>query len=424
MMDGQDYFAPARFQPPPRRSPWILLRWLLLGLALVGLAFGIWYGIQHLLVGSMRAQMSSILPAAGVKVGEPLEWRELARRPLATITGTGTMGGLFADDFDGDGDQELLVIGPRGQSLLYEADGTSKAVGVSGIDFMMGGVSWDYDRDGTAEIVVPTILGDIQRGVRQGRSAEEMFISQDLPVYDLSGGEVARLEAVAATSGSVLVADMDGDGWPELLATKPDPQQRYGSATLVAFGAKGKKVWQLSNAMTTFAVCGDVDGDGLAEMITPAERMKVLAADGRDQERVTLHRWPGTVEPAVHPLHCADLDGDGRDEVLFCSSISDPTLGYLDCSANCVVDMAFPAGPEQAWVAVSTQTAVGGFLRGTQAMIAAATPSCGALLLFDPSGTCQYYEEFGEMIWGISALRSGGQDYLVVQLTERVLVYP
>ncbi len=34
------------------------------------------------------------------------------------------------------------------------------------------------------------------------------------------------------------------------------------------------------------------------------------------------------------------------------------------------------------------------------------------------------FEEFGDAVWAMKRLRSGGQDYLVVRLTTRILIYP
>jgi len=35
-----------------------------------------------------------------------------------------------------------------------------------------------------------------------------------------------------------------------------------------------------------------------------------------------------------------------------------------------------------------------------------------------------YYEEFGDMTFGLVSCSAGGRDYLVVQLADRLLVYP
>ena len=58
------------------------------------------------------------------------------------------------------------------------------------------------------------------------------------------------------------------------------------------------------------------------------------------------------------------------------------------------------------------------------AVTASGFPFGNALLIFDASGNCKYYEEFGDVVWDIARLRSGGQGHLVVQLTTRLLIYP
>jgi hypothetical protein len=48
----------------------------------------------------------------------------------------------------------------------------------------------------------------------------------------------------------------------------------------------------------------------------------------------------------------------------------------------------------------------------------------GNLVLFDASGTAVYNEVFSSALMGIAQLTEGGQDHLVVQLEDRILVYP
>ena len=287
------------------------------------------------------------------------------------------------------------------------------------MQYMLGGVSWDYDRDGIAEIVVETMLGDVQRGARRGRSAEEIFMSTDLPVYDLNGREAARLQAVAAMSGSMLVADIDGDGWEELLAEKPGADASYKSSTLLAFGDHGKQIAKLQTNSIMFSTTGDVDGDGRDELVTLTNRLNDLVAEGQDQQPETLYKS----QHSIHPLACADLNGDGYAEVVLARSRGFE-LSYLDCLSKKTTNLFVPVLRDDPWTAVPPYATAGRFIAGKDAVIAVAASMDSGILLFDATGKCIHYEEFGDMVWGVRTVHAGGQDYLVVQLSERLLIYP
>jgi len=417
-MGHQDYFAPVHYEPPPR-TPRRFPRWIIIVAFVVIAAVGLGYAALWYLGRVFSSQMKEMLPAAAVAIGQPLSWRELDRKTMANPLSAGMLGGLFVADFDGDSDQEVLAIQPHGKSSLYKADGSKSLVGISGFEFMLGGVSWDCDRDGTAEIVTGTMIGDVERGMRQGRSAEEIFLSQDLPVYDLNGRAVTRLPAVATMPGEALTADIDGDAWPELIAQKAGTGS-YSNITLLAFGADGKPAGKFKfQGITSWLRAGDLDGDGQDELLVLRNRMHDLAAIGRDQEPEDLYQFSDPVQP----LACVDLNGDGRAEVLY-STAFECQPGYLDCSTKQLTRLQMPATSGGSWSSVTLVGAAGKFLTETDSTIALVANMGSGVLLFDTSGQCIYYEEYGEMVWNAQVLHAGGRDYLVVQLSERLLIYP
>ena len=135
-------------------------------------------------------------------------------------------------------------------------------------------------------------------------------------MYDAARGETR-----------VATGDLDGDGRDELLVgTGPYPTSggwlavlddglyehrflRWVRVPATAYNARNGE---------TFPACGDVDGDGVAEMVIGlgAGGGSAVAVSRRDG----TFRWvtlPGAPigDGATHPA-CADLDGDGRDEIV------------------------------------------------------------------------------------------------------------
>jgi len=123
--------------------------------------------------------------------------------------------------------------------------------------------------------------------------------------------------------GAVTTADYDGDGRPELTVGGRRTRDRgflrlYDYRPDVAGGT-----WTRRTVVDTFkpgvgAAAADLDGDGRPEVITSAwDReglLHVVAAP--DDERFGEHRVAAAGVDNPHDVLAADLDGDGRPEVL------------------------------------------------------------------------------------------------------------
>lgn len=116
--------------------------------------------------------------------------------------------------------------------------------------------------------------------------------------------------------GSPVVADITGDGRPEIIVSV------WGQ--LIVYSAAGDVVWTAACAGRNFsgAVVGDVDGDGSTDVIF-ADNGGVVHV--LDRSGKMLPGWPQTVrlEADVRSIACADVDGDGVDEVVVFSSLTD-----------------------------------------------------------------------------------------------------
>ncbi|MFO7563972.1 MAG: VCBS repeat-containing protein [Enhygromyxa sp.] len=138
------------------------------------------------------------------------------------------------------------------------------------------------------------------------------------------------------------LADLDGDGVPELIAFERDEMiepGHVGERRVVAFKADGELLWVSdttvwSEGAGALAVA-DLDADGSPEILAPEH---VLSADGE-------LLWAPPQPPLAHSLPvAADLDLDGRLEVLFGGSV-------YDSEGELLFDLQLPGGQQNTGVA-------------------------------------------------------------------------
>jgi len=100
-------------------------------------------------------------------------------------------GGVTAIDFDGDGDQDVLVVRPNGLRLLRNDRGTFVDVTrESGLDAIgcadgicIGGVAGDYDNDGRADLLVIRYAGNLLLHNDGGGRFSDVTAKTGLPAY-------------------------------------------------------------------------------------------------------------------------------------------------------------------------------------------------------------------------------------------------
>jgi len=207
----------------------------------------------------------------------------------AKITGAG--------DLDGDGLQDMLVTGPwqdeatawllSGETVGEVRFGASDA-GISGIESIGGSLSAkggrDLDQDGYADVLYRAKSED------GDGAAEDIYVVPG-PIDGLLPHPEAHVLALVggvgpdgrAGSHVASVGDMDGDGLPELAIGAPSGQDAYpGGAAVLLYGPL-EGVVDLSTADAVFysedsgaragyrvAGAGDVDGDGLGDLLIAA----------------------------------------------------------------------------------------------------------------------------------------------------------
>jgi hypothetical protein len=200
----------------------------------------------------------------------------------------------------------------------------------------------DLNLDGTPEVLV----GGHDGVVRAFRSDGSVLWAQAAQV--VAGGPAVAVDA------SPTVADLDGDGSPEVIVNAQSLSVRAQAGGTIVFSATGAVKWRWGGgedifsvwsptwgtrpdgfregALTTAAV-GDIDGDGQRDVVVAALDNRVHVLRGNDG--VELAGWnsrslPGMwvddslfSSPAVF-----DGDGDGRDEIYV--GVASTPGGFID----------------------------------------------------------------------------------------------
>ncbi|EON91942.1 Rhs family protein [Marinobacter lipolyticus SM19] len=247
------------------------------------------------------------------------------------VSGRYNYGAINVADLNGDGQPEVLardwVLNAQGQ-LLWSASDTPWHRASS--------YAADVDMDGLQEVIIGGYIfkedGELfgQPLSRSALTALANFDEDDSPEIVGVAGGVVSLAKIDGTliwesaipgggGGSPTVADVDGDGKPEIGVA--------GRSSYLVFDTDGTVLWAKTthdySSKTTGSTVFDFDADGNAEIVYADER-KLRVYDGKTGA-VKFSTVNYSATAAEYPV-VADIDSDGHAEILV-SSDNGSTLG-------------------------------------------------------------------------------------------------
>lgn len=264
----------------------------------------------------------------------------VTKAELGHVT-TGVTGAeaLSVTDLNGDGVTELIVTTT---SDLFVCDNTGsllwKVLGAGGTDVVVG----QMDNDPALEIATTkSVVDSATHAVQWTRNGG---FGAHLKLAPLAGASYQQLIAADAWStvysydvatqlprwsistpqdiGAIAVADVDNDGTPELLIG----DGQWGKIHVYNLNTQALK-WEANNPEhgVTNIAADDVDGDGVADLVWGAG----WTSTGADYFYVADTTGTHTIKwqsldlegPFLGPF-IADLDGDGKQELVICSTTS------------------------------------------------------------------------------------------------------